>query len=73
MPTGTQNKQVNLVRRVIPSDEIWIKIGGDKGGGKSMKASFQLCNVLRPNAVQNTYSPSLKLEILQPTFKSHSW
>ena len=38
---------------IIPFDEIWVKIGGDKGG-KSMKASFQLCNVSRPNAVQNT-------------------
>ena len=38
---------------VIPQDEIWVKIGGDKGG-KSMKGSFQICNILRPNSVQNT-------------------
>lgn len=29
------------------------KIGGDKGGS-TLKASFQLCNVPRPNSVQNT-------------------
>ena len=38
---------------VIPSDEIWVKVGGDRVG-KSMKMSFQICNVLRPNSVQNT-------------------
>ena len=38
---------------VIPAGEIWVKIGGDKGG-KSVKASFQICNVPNPNSVQNT-------------------
>ena len=37
----------------IPSDELWLKIGGDKGG-KSFKMSFQLVNVPHPNSVQNT-------------------
>jgi len=37
----------------IPADEIWVKIGGDKGGG-SFKMSFQLCNVPNPNAPHNT-------------------
>ena len=37
----------------IPQSEIWIKIGGDKGG-KSFKMSFQLVNVPAPNSVQNT-------------------
>jgi hypothetical protein len=36
----------------IPSDEIWIKLGGDKGG--SFKASFQIVNVEHPNSVHNT-------------------
>ena len=38
---------------IIPPDEIWVKIGGDKGG-KSFKMSFQICNVPSPNSVQNT-------------------
>ncbi|XP_070532890.1 uncharacterized protein [Ptychodera flava] len=38
---------------VIPSDEIWLKIGGDKGGG-STKAVFELCNVAHPNSIENT-------------------
>ena len=29
-------------------------MGGDKGGS-SFKMSFQICNVLSPNAVNNTY------------------
>ena len=27
----------------IPADEVWVKIGGDKGG-TTLKANFQLCN-----------------------------
>ena len=38
---------------VIPEDEIWVKLGGDKGGG-SFKMSFQICNVLHPNSPNNT-------------------
>jgi len=34
-------------------DEIWIKIGGDKGG-TSFKMNVQICNVRAPNSVQNT-------------------
>lgn len=37
----------------IPSNEIWVKIGGDKGG-KTMKFSFQICNSLHPNSPTNT-------------------
>ena len=33
---------------VISADEIWIKIGGDKGGG-SFIMNFQICNVSNPN------------------------
>ena len=38
---------------VIPEEEIWLKIGGDKGE-KSVKTSFQICNTPNPNSVQNT-------------------
>ena len=38
---------------LIPSSEVWVKIGGDKGGG-SMKTSFQLCNVPHPNSSKNS-------------------
>ena len=38
---------------VIPSDEIWIKLGGDKGGGY-FKMNFQIVNTHRPNSVHNT-------------------
>lgn len=37
----------------IPNDEIWVKVGGDKGGG-SFKMNFQICNVAHPNSVNNT-------------------
>ncbi|XP_070569179.1 uncharacterized protein [Ptychodera flava] len=37
----------------IPENELWIKLGGDKGGG-SFKSMFQLGNVPHPNAKQNT-------------------
>lgn len=37
----------------IPDDEIWLKLGGDKGGG-TFKMCFQHLNVLSPNAPENT-------------------
>ncbi len=37
----------------IPKDKIWIKIGGDKGGG-SFKACAQIVNVQYPNSPNNT-------------------
>ena len=37
----------------IPTSELWVKIGGDKGQG-SFKMSLQLVNVPHPNAAQNT-------------------
>ena len=39
---------------LIPEDEIWVKIGGDKGGG-SFKMSLQLANILHPNSTNNTF------------------
>eukprot|EP00731_Ephydatia_muelleri_P017660 Em0010g758a len=38
---------------VIPASEIWIKLGGDKGGG-TFKMNFQIINVAVPNSVNNT-------------------
>ena len=37
----------------IPENEVWIKIGGDKGGG-SFKMNSQIVNVPSPNSPQNT-------------------
>ena len=37
----------------MPKEEVWIKIGGDHGGG-SFKLSFQIANTLHPNAVRST-------------------
>ena len=37
----------------IPSDEIWLKIGGDKGGG-TLKMVFQIVNTKAPNSPVNT-------------------
>ena len=38
---------------VIPENEVWLKLGGDKGG-ETFKANFQIVNVAAPNSVQNT-------------------
>ena len=38
---------------VIPADEIWLELGGDKGGG-TFKFCFQLLNVDSPNSPENT-------------------
>ena len=37
----------------IPQQELWLKLGGDKGHG-SFKLNLQLCNVLHPNSQKNT-------------------
>lgn len=37
----------------IPSNEVWVKLGGDKGGS-SFKMNFQVVNVPHPNSIQNT-------------------
>ena len=37
----------------IPESEVWVKFGGDKGGG-SVKLNFQMVNVPHPNSVNNT-------------------
>uniref|UniRef100_A0A1X7V618 Uncharacterized protein n=1 Tax=Amphimedon queenslandica TaxID=400682 RepID=A0A1X7V618_AMPQE len=55
-------KKLRLMRRlnqltwhdgVIPPNEIWIKLGGDKGG-PSVKISFQIMNTEKPNSVLNS-------------------
>ncbi|CAH1242539.1 Hypp6816 [Branchiostoma lanceolatum] len=37
----------------IPEKEIWVKVGGDHGGG-SFKMAFQILNKERPNSKSNT-------------------
>ena len=49
----TREGRLTLHKGVIPSGQIWIKLGGDKGGS-SMKMSFQICNLKAPNSVKNT-------------------
>ena len=45
---------------MIPEDEIWLKMGGDKGGGR-FKMSLQIANVVNPNSIHNTFVFSLFL------------
>ena len=39
---------------LIPDDEIWIKLGGDKGQG-SFKMALQVCNTRQSNSSKNTF------------------
>ena len=38
---------------MIPDSEIWLKLGGDRGGG-SFKMNFQIVNTKAPNSVHAT-------------------
>ena len=38
---------------IIPSDEVWVKLGGDKGA-TTFKMSFQIVHTPNPNSVENT-------------------
>ena len=38
----------------IPKDELWIKIGGNAGGG-TFKMNFQILNTQSPNSPQNMH------------------
>lgn len=38
---------------VVPSNELWLKLGGDKGHG-SFKLNLQLVNTTNPNSMKNT-------------------
>ncbi len=40
-------------KEIIPANEVWLKIRGDKGGG-SFKMSTQIANVRHPNSPLNT-------------------
>ena len=48
-----KENQLNLHNRNIPDDEIWLELGGDKGGGNS-KMIFQVANKENPNSVRNS-------------------
>lgn len=45
--------RVTWHKGVIPEDEVWLKLGGDKGGG-TFKMCFQHVNITNPNAPENT-------------------
>ena len=38
---------------IIPQDEVWVKVGGDKGA-TTFKMSFQIGNTPNPNSIENT-------------------
>ena len=38
---------------LIPPTEVWVKLGGDKGG-TSFKASIQIVNTEKPNSIKNS-------------------
>ena len=38
---------------VIPTNQVWLKLGGDHGGG-TFKFVFQIANHVRPNSLENT-------------------
>ena len=46
-------KQVTWHQNTIPNDEVWVKVGGDKGGG-SLKFCYQVANVHHPNKRAST-------------------
>ena len=49
-----QDKKAYLARRIHTcASEVWIKIGGDKGGG-TFKMNFQIVNIATPNSVHNS-------------------
>ena len=48
-----RNGSLTWHNNIIPKDEIWVKIGGDKGG-TSFKMCFQIANVHHPNSKNNT-------------------
>ena len=49
-----KNENMLTSHEFIPDDEIWLKIGGDHGGG-SMKLMLQVANVQKPNSKHNTF------------------
>ena len=55
---------------IIPKDEVWIKIGGDKGGGM-FKMNFQIVNTRTPNSVHNVCFPALRQMTQSQTYMWH--
>ena len=53
MNTLNRNGMLTWHNDAIPSTEIWVKIGGDKGGG-SFKSNFQIVNTRAPNSIYST-------------------
>ena len=53
MNTLNRNVMLTWHNDTIPSTEIWVKIGGDKGGG-SFKSNFQIVNTRAPNSIYST-------------------
>ena len=39
---------------VIPEEQIWLKVGGDHGGG-SFEMPLQTANIQSPNSKHNTF------------------
>ena len=54
----TRNGCLHWHSDVIPPNEIWLKVGCDKGG-KSFKMSFQIVNTRSPNSPSNTCAFSI--------------
>ncbi|XP_030828702.1 uncharacterized protein LOC105439624 isoform X2 [Strongylocentrotus purpuratus] len=46
-------EKLNLLSFDDTGGEVWLKVGGDKGGS-SFKMMMQIANVSKPNSVQNT-------------------
>ena len=55
----------------IPASEVWIKIGGDKGGG-TFKMHFQIVNIATPNSDHtHVCFAALQLGTVSPTSTQH--
>ena len=54
-----ENNKLSRYNDKIPEDEIWVKIGGDHGGG-SFKLMLQIANVENPNSRTNTFLITIK-------------
>ncbi|XP_022111413.1 uncharacterized protein LOC110990640 [Acanthaster planci] len=48
-----KHQQLTWHKGTIPHNEVWVKVGGDKGGG-TFKQMIQVGNVERPNSLRHT-------------------
>ena len=48
-----KENQLTWHNSTIPEDEVWVKLGGDRGGG-TFKLMLQIANLRRPNSKHNT-------------------